>query len=98
MDSSTPKPQNIDEYKKWLKKQHGYEITFQTENYYDSVTRKVKESLEKQHKQFGEMLSQLKEVNTMLFLRLYVEGAPKQMWVLDKYLVEGRKVIGILGQ
>jgi hypothetical protein len=67
----------------------------------DSYREKKIKYLERtawQHKQFGEMLSQLKEVNTMLFLRLYVEGAPKQMWVLDKYLVEGRKVIGILGQ
>ena len=41
------KPNNIDEYKKWLKKNHDVEISGRTENYYESVTSKIKEDFEK---------------------------------------------------
>jgi hypothetical protein len=49
-------------------------------------------------KLFVEMLSELENDNTLLFLELYSNEASERMWVLDKYLVEGRKVRGILGQ
>lgn len=39
-------PQNIDEYKKWLKDKHDIEISDRTERYYASVTSKIKLDLE----------------------------------------------------
>ena len=43
----TKKPQNIDEYKKWLKEKHGFEISDRTQTYYESVTGRIKQNLEK---------------------------------------------------
>lgn len=40
------KPQNIDEYKKWLNEKHGIEISDRTQTYYESVTSKIKRDLE----------------------------------------------------
>ena len=41
------KPNNIDEYKKWLKKNHEVEISERTKIYYDSVTSKINNDIEK---------------------------------------------------
>ncbi|NQE46709.1 hypothetical protein C5S31_11875 [ANME-1 cluster archaeon GoMg2] len=43
----TKKPQNIDEYKKWLKEKHEFEISDRTQTYYESVTGRIKHNLEK---------------------------------------------------
>ena len=40
------KPENIDEYKKWLKKEHEIEILDRTRTYYESVTSKIKKDFE----------------------------------------------------
>ena len=40
------KPQNIDEYKKWLLDKHGVTISSKTQAYYDSVALKVKQEYE----------------------------------------------------
>jgi len=44
---SNKKPQNIDEYKKWLEKEHSVEISDRTRTYYESVTSKIKMDFEK---------------------------------------------------
>lgn len=41
------KPKDINEYKKWLKEKHGFEISDRTQTYYESVTSKIKRDLEK---------------------------------------------------
>lgn len=41
------KPKDIDEYKKWLKEKHGIEILDRTQTYYESVTSRIKQDLEK---------------------------------------------------
>lgn len=41
------KPQNVCEYKKWLKEKHGIDITERIKNNYESVTNKIKSGLEK---------------------------------------------------
>ena len=41
------KPKSIDEYKKWLKKEHEIEISNRTETYYKSVTSRIKMDFEK---------------------------------------------------
>ena len=41
------KPKDINEYKKWLKEKHGFEISDRTQTYYESVTSKIKLDLEK---------------------------------------------------
>jgi len=41
------KPEDIDEYKKWLKEKHNCEITERTRTYYDSVASAMKRSCEK---------------------------------------------------
>jgi hypothetical protein len=46
---------------------------------------------------FEEMLLELEKENPLLWFRLALEGAPKPMWVLGKYFVEGRRVTGIMG-
>lgn len=40
------KPQNIDEYKKWLSAKHEVEVTSRTKTYYESVMNRVKINLE----------------------------------------------------
>jgi len=40
------KPQNIDEYKNWLKEEHKSEISDRTKIYYESVTSKIKQAFE----------------------------------------------------
>jgi len=40
-------PENIDDYKKWLKKEHGIESLDRTRTYYESVTSKTKKDFEK---------------------------------------------------
>jgi hypothetical protein len=44
---SKKKPKNIDEYKKWLKEEHGIKILDRTRTYYESVTSKIKMDFEK---------------------------------------------------
>ncbi len=46
---------------------------------------------------FEEVLSELEKEDPWLYFRLSLDGAPKPMWVLDKYYVEGRRVLGIMG-
>ncbi|HUU28934.1 MAG TPA: hypothetical protein VM123_14075 [archaeon] len=41
------KPTTIEDYKEWLKKTFDIEINKKTQNYFDSVTRKIKSDLEK---------------------------------------------------
>ena len=41
------KPENIDDYYKWCKKELNFEITSQLENYYNSITVKLKADFEK---------------------------------------------------
>lgn len=41
------KPKDINEYKKWLKETHGFEISDRTQTHYDSVTSKIEQDLEK---------------------------------------------------
>jgi len=41
------KPRDISEYKKWLKEEHEIEISDRTRAYYDSVTTKIKQDLDK---------------------------------------------------
>ncbi|MGC1955833.1 MAG: hypothetical protein WA970_25345, partial [Gammaproteobacteria bacterium] len=40
------RPENIDDYKTWLRKNHDIEISDRTKNYYDSVTNKLLECVE----------------------------------------------------
>src|SRR4030042_761655 len=44
---NSKKPQNIGEYKKWLKDEHGIEISDRAQTHYDSVTSKIGRDLEK---------------------------------------------------
>ena len=44
---NSKKPQNIDEYKKWLKERHGTEISERTQTYYGSVTGAIERDLKK---------------------------------------------------
>ena len=41
------KPKNIIEYKNWLEKEHGFEVSERTRTYYESVTSKVRQDFEK---------------------------------------------------
>ena len=43
---NSEKPKNIDEYRKWLKKEHRIDISDRTKTYYESVTSRVKMDLE----------------------------------------------------
>jgi len=36
------KPENIEKYKKWLKKEHGYEISVKYSTYYETVSNQIK--------------------------------------------------------
>ncbi len=62
--------------------------------------KKIKylEEAGREYAQFDEMLWEVEKEDTLLFLKLYFFGASKPMWVLGKYFVEGRKVIGTMGQ
>src|SRR3990170_3579397 len=40
------KPQNVDEYIKWMKEQHEIEISPRTSTYYESVTSKIKQDFQ----------------------------------------------------
>lgn len=56
------KPNNIAEYKIWLKEQHNVEISDRTQTYYNSVTSKIK--LDFQNSDFWSQLTEnLKEYN-----------------------------------
>ncbi len=44
---NSEKPKNIDEYKKWLKEEHGIEVSDRTRTYYESITSKIRTDLEK---------------------------------------------------
>ena len=44
---NSEKPQNIDEYKKWLKEERRIEISDRTRMYYESVTSRIKMGFEK---------------------------------------------------
>lgn len=43
------KPKDINEYKKWLKENHGFEISDRTQTHYESVTSRIKQDLEKSY-------------------------------------------------
>ncbi len=58
----TKKPQNIDEYKKWLKEKHGFEISDRTKTHYESVTSIIKQNLEKSDF-WSQLTENLKEYN-----------------------------------
>jgi hypothetical protein len=51
-----------------------------------------------QQKWFGEILRELEKENALLFLKLYLKGAPEPMLVLDKYFVEERRVTTVMGE
>lgn len=46
MEMNNEKPKNLDEYKEWLKRERGVEISPRTERDYDSVTSKLKRDFE----------------------------------------------------
>lgn len=58
----TKKPQNIDEYKKWLKEKHGFEISDRTKTHYESVTGRIKPNLEESDF-WSQLTKNLKEYN-----------------------------------
>jgi len=43
----TGKPKSVDEYKRWLRKEHEIQISNRTRAYYDSITSKIKLDFEK---------------------------------------------------
>jgi hypothetical protein len=61
------KPKNIEEYKKWLKEQHGVTITDRTERYYETVVNKIKRDFEQSEFWIGiiENLRQYEEEYTI---------------------------------
>lgn len=62
------KPKNIIEYKKWLKEQHKVEISDRTQNYYNSVTSKIKVDFEKSNFWY-QLTESLKEYNDEYLLK-----------------------------
>jgi hypothetical protein len=67
------------------------------DNYKQDKRDKFKENKRQYLREFSEMLSELEEKDPFLYFRISVDGAPRPMWVLDKYYVEGRRIIGIKG-
>lgn len=62
------KPNNIDEYKNWLKKNHDVEISERTRIYYDSVTSKINKDFEKSI-YWTQLNDNLKEYDAAYFLK-----------------------------
>ena len=56
------KPQNIDEYKKWLKEELSFTITTKTENHYNSIASKIKTDF-LTSKAWSDILFQLNDFN-----------------------------------
>lgn len=61
------KPQNIEEYKKWFFEKFGEKVSTKTSNYYDSVSRKLKNDFE-QSVFWQTLLSSLQEINDEYYL------------------------------
>ncbi len=58
---------------------------------------KFREKKREHLREFSEMLSELENEDPWLYFRLSLNGAPRPMWVLGKYYVEGTRVIGTVG-
>ena len=57
------KPKNIDEYRKWLKEEHGIEVLDRTRTYYESVTSSIRMDFEKSDF-WAQLTENLREFNS----------------------------------
>jgi hypothetical protein len=64
---NTDKPENMDEYKEWLKK-HNKEITFRDITYYEHVSNKIKQEFEKSEL-WKTLIEELKIYNDEYFIK-----------------------------
>ena len=90
---SDERPRDIDQYKKWLKKEHGVEILDRTKRYYESVTSGVK--IEFQKSVFWrELIENLKEYDGEYLVatgyHLFVPGSVPELDIkpFDSFLIK----------
>ncbi len=74
---------------------------FERDDDFDSYKQdkrdKFRENKRQHLREFSEMLSELEKEDPFLYFRISLDGAPRPMWVLGKYYVEGTRVMGIKG-
>jgi len=90
---NTKKPQNIDEYKKWLKEKHEIEISNRTKTHYQLVTSRIKFDLE--NSEFWiQLIKNFKTYNDEYLLKngypLLMPGLEKNIFIkpFDSFLLK----------